>query len=142
MSLFFTISIWNFNYFSPLDWSIINSYWNQGGSIKEGRDYGLFLTLFLLIPLWLLGWRYFYHRNFITILLAPLNWYNQKKIKKYGQDSSRIILKNLGTTAKKINPEEIIETKLKNIKTNMEQQEKTSDQLREKLKERFEQEIK
>lgn len=63
-------------------------------------------------------------------------------IKKYGQDSSRIILKNLGTTAKKINPEEIIETKLKNIKTNMEQQEKTSDQLREKLKERFEQEIK
>lgn len=63
-------------------------------------------------------------------------------IKKYGQDRSRIILKNLGTTAKKINPEEIIETKLKNIKTNMEQQEKTSDQLREKLKERFEQEIK
>ena len=63
-------------------------------------------------------------------------------IKKYGQDRSRIILKNLGTTAKKINPEEIIETKLKNIKTDMEQQEKTSDQLREKLKERFEQEIK
>ncbi len=136
-SLFFTSTIWNFNYLSLIDWEIISAYWNQGGSIKEATDYGLFLTLILLIPLWILGWRYFYHRDFISILLAPINWYNQKQIKKYGQNASRIVIKNMGSTGKKINPEEMIEAKLKDFKTNIEQQEKNSDILREKLKEKF-----
>ncbi len=137
VSLFFTSAIWNFNYLSLVDWEIISAYWNQGGSIKEAKDYGLFLTLILLIPTWIFGWRYFYHRNFIAIILAPINWYNQKQIKKYGKDTSRIVIKNMGSTGKKINPEEMIEAKLKDFKSNMEHQEKNSDILREKLKEKF-----
>ena len=73
------------------------------------------------------------------MLLAPLNWYNKRMLKKYGQNASRIVLKNMGTTGKKLNPEELIEEKLKGIKSGMEQQEKNSDILREKLKEKFEQ---
>lgn len=142
ISLMFTVAVWNFNYFSLTDWEIINSYWNQGGSIKTAKDYGLFLSLFLFIPLWLLGWKYLYHRNFIAILLLPITSYNNHMIKKYGADTSRIILKNMGSTAKKIDPEELIESKLKTIKSNMEQQERTSELLREKLKEKFNAKIK
>ncbi len=139
VSLFVTVGFWNFNYLSLSDWGIISSYWNQGGSIKEAKDYFLFITLILSILLWLAGWRYFYHRDLVAMLLAPLNWYNKRMLKKYGQNASRIVLKNMGTTGKKLNPEELIEEKLKDIKSGMEQQEKNSDILREKLKERFEQ---
>ena len=113
-SLILTIKIWNFNYLSLKSWRIINSFWNQGGIIKQPGDYGLFAVLLLLIPLWLLGWRYFYKKNFIALLLAPIVWYNKRTIAKYGSNSSRIILKNLGTTAK-IDPKEFIEKDRKSV---------------------------
>ncbi len=135
-SLILTIKIWNFNYLSLKSWRIINSFWNQGGIIKQPGDYGLFAVLLLLIPLWLLGWRYFYKKNFIALLLAPIVWYNKRTIAKYGSNSSRIILKNLGTTAK-IDPKEFIEKQLKDAKSDIESREKTSDSLREMLKEKI-----
>lgn len=45
-------------------------------------------------------------------------------IARYGSESSRIILKNLGSTTQKIDPKEIIESKLKRVKTDMEHHEK------------------
>ena len=90
-----------------------------------------------LIPVWLLGWRYLYKKSFTAFLMAPIVWYNKKMIARYGSESSRIILKNLGSTTQKIDPKEIIESKLKRVKTNMEHHEKTSDFLREQLKEKI-----
>ena len=137
-SLFLMTSAWNFNYLSASDWNIISAYWEQGGSIKQFKDYCFFITLLLIIPVWIMGWKYLYHRNFVAILLAPILWYNNKKLAKYGQAASRIVLKNMGTTGKKIDPYEFIVNKLKTIKDDMEKKEKTSEVLRESLKERFE----
>ncbi len=128
-SVLFTIKIWNFNYLSLKSWRIIGSFWNHG-------DYGLFAVLLLLIPLWLLGWRYFYKKNFTAFLLTPIIWYNKQTIAKYGSNSSRIILKNLGTT-QKIDPKEYIESQLKDAKATIENHEKASDSLREMLKEKI-----
>lgn len=136
-SVIFTIQLWNFNYLSLSDWSIISSYWQQGGIIRQPKDYGFFFTLLALIPLWLFGWRYFYKKSFIAVLLAPIVWYNNKMITKYGSNSSRIILKNLGSTSKKLAPKELIENKLKCVKHTMEEQEKTADVLREQLREKI-----
>lgn len=136
-SVIFTIQLWNFNYLSLSDWSIISSYWQQGGIIRQPKDYGFFFTLLALIPLWLFGWRYFYKKSFIAVLLAPIVWYNNKMITKYGSNSSRIILKNLGSTSKKLDPKELIENKLKRVKHTMEEQEKTADALREQLREKI-----
>ncbi len=135
-SVLFTIKIWNFNYLSLKSWRIIGSFWNQGGIIKHPGDYGLFAVLLLLIPLWLLGWRYFYKKNFTAFLLTPIIWYNKRTIAKYGSNSSRIILKNLGTT-QKIDPKEYIESQLKDAKATIENHEKASDSLREMLKEKI-----
>ena len=135
-SVLFTIKIWNFNYLSLKSWRIIGSFWNQGGIIKHPGDYGLFAVLLLLIPLWLLGWRYFYKKNFTALLLTPIIWYNKRTIAKYGSNSSRIILKNLGTT-QKIDPKEYIESQLKDAKATIENHEKASDSLREMLKEKI-----
>ena len=129
-SVLLTIKLWNFNYLSVSDWGIIDTYWEQGGAICQPKDYVFFFTL-------LLGWRYLYKKSFTAFLMAPIVWYNKKMIARYGSESSRIILKNLGSTTQKIDPKEIIESKLKRVKTNMEHHEKTSDFLREQLKEKI-----
>ena len=136
-SVLLTIKLWNFNYLSVSDWGIIDTYWEQGGALRQPKDYGFFFTLLALIPVWLLGWRYLYKKSFTAFLMAPIVWYNKKMIARYGSESSRIILKNLGSTTQKIDPKEIIESKLKRVKTNMEHHEKTSDFLREQLKEKI-----
>lgn len=71
------------------------------------------------------------------MLLAPIVWYNQKRIAKYKKDASRIVLKNMGTTGKKIDPKEFIDNKLKSIKSEMDKKEKSSEVLRESLKEKI-----
>lgn len=136
-SVVFMIKMWNFNYLSLHDWSIIDSFWKQGGIIRQPKDYGFFFTLLALIPIWVLGWRFFYKKSFLSMLLAPIVWYNNKMISKYGRNSSRIVLKNLGTTSKKIDPKELIESKLSHAKNNMAEHEKTADSLREQLKEKI-----
>ena len=69
-------------------------------------------------------------------MLTPIIWYNKRTIAKYGSNSSRIILKNLGTT-QKIDPKEYIESQLKDAKATIENHEKASDSLREMLKEKI-----
>lgn len=54
----------------------------------------------MLVPLWLSGWKYLYNRNYIEILLWPLTAYNRFIIRKYGEGSPRILLKNMGTGIK------------------------------------------
>lgn len=69
--------------------------------------------LLALIPLWFWGWRFFYRLSFVKILLFPITWYNNRMIRKYGENTPRIILKNMGAAKSKPNMEEIIEQRLK-----------------------------
>ena len=107
------IYLWNFDILNTRDWQIINSFWESGGKIKAGKDYIFIIMLLALIPLWFWGWKYFYRVDFIKVLLFPITWYNNRMIKKYGESTKRIVLKNMGTTKTKPNMEEIIEKRLK-----------------------------
>lgn len=104
------IYIWNFSTFSANSWKMLNIFWESGGIIKTGKDYLLITTLLLLIPLWLYGWKKMLKINFLHFFLAPINAYNNYKIRKYGDSGSRIILHNMGTTVK---TEESIEQMVK-----------------------------
>ena len=107
------ISIWNFDILNMRDWQVINTFWESGGNIKTGRDYLFVGMLLALIPLWFWGWRFFYRLSFVKILLFPITWYNNRMIRKYGENTPRIILKNMGAAKSKPNMEEIIEQRLK-----------------------------
>ncbi len=97
---FLMFALWNFNLLSARSWLTIDVFWESGGIIKGGKDY-LFLSMLALLPvLWILGWRYFNRVSYKDILLYPLNAYNRYIIKKYGHDSSRIVLKNIKSSQK------------------------------------------
>lgn len=112
------ILIWNFNYLSPRDWSVVSSFWEGGGRIKSGKDY-LFITMLIaVLPLWIAGWRYFYKKNFVQMLIAPVIWYNKRQLKKYSNDSSRVVLKNMGGNAKGPDMKQVIENRMKLFEKN------------------------
>ena len=94
------IKVWNFNFLSTKDWQTINAFWNGGGVIKEGKDYLFLGTLLLIVPLWYWILRVLCRISYLRLLLTPLTCYNNYIIRKYGADSRRIILKNLGTGRK------------------------------------------
>ncbi len=98
------IIFWNFSIISSSSWTLLNSYWENGGTIKAGKDYLLLTILLLYIPLWIWGWRRLIKVNFLNLLLAPVRWYNDYVIRKYGASSGRILLKNMGR-GKKIEEE-------------------------------------
>ncbi len=107
------IAAWNFDILNLRDWQVINTFWESGGKIKTGKDYLFVGMLLALIPLWFWGWRLFCRVSYIKILLFPLTWYNNRMIKKYGENTPHITLKNMGMTQSKPNMEEIIEQRLK-----------------------------
>lgn len=94
------IIFWNFSIISSSSWKLLNSYWESGGAIKAGKDYLLFTILLLYIPLWIWGWKRLIKVNFLNILLAPIRWYNDYMIRKYGASTNRILLKNMGRSKK------------------------------------------
>ncbi len=110
---YITFFIWNFNFLSSHSWKIIYNFWNTGGVIKTGSDYIFILFLFSLPFFWFFGWIYFLRVNYVNIILYPINAYNSYVIKKYGQESSRIVLKNVKSTQKVI---EEIKDQLESIK--------------------------
>lgn len=94
------IYFWNFSTLSANSWKSLRVYWESGGSIKVGKDYLLLTILLLLIPLWLWGWRRLFKKNYLEMLLSPIRLYNNYIIRKYGASSKRILLKNMGRSAK------------------------------------------
>lgn len=91
-----TIYFWNFNLFSANSWKSVQAFWQHGGVIKESKDYALLFTLLALIPLYLYTWKKLCKKNFAHILLSPVILYNNYITRKYGAESPRIILKNMG----------------------------------------------
>lgn len=128
--------IWNFNYLSVGDWQTISSFWEGGGRIKSGKDYLFVTCLLLIIPVWILGWKYFYKKDFVQLLLTPVIWYNKRKIKKYSETSSRLVLKNMGGSKKAQKLDEQIEDRMKLFDKNR-SPENTSSQIRESIQEKM-----
>ncbi len=110
---FLMYGLWNFNILSARSWQTISAFWQSGGVIKTGKDY-LFLSMIVALPfVWIWGWRYFGRISYLSLLLYPINAYNRHIIKKYGHDSSRIVLKNMKSSQKMI---EDIKNELESIR--------------------------
>lgn len=105
------IFCWNFNILSSANWNVVYRYWESGGVIHTWKDYLLLLFLGAYLPCWYFGWRYFRNIQWLKVLMFPIVKYNQYIINKYGADSKRIVLKNMGVAGMKI--EEEIELKVK-----------------------------
>ena len=105
--------LWNFNILSPRSWQTIEKFWQSGGIIKSSKDYIFLGMLFSLPIIWLICWRYLCKVSYVNVLLAPLNLYNSRIIRKYGCDSSRVVLRNLKSSQRMI---EEIKGKLESIK--------------------------
>lgn len=125
--------LWNFDYLSTNDWQTIGNFWEGGGSIKTGKDYIFMTMLLLIIPFWILGWRYFYKINFVQLLLSPIIWYNKRQIKKYGP-TTNIVLKNMGTNKKGPQLQEMIADR---VKLANKQKEPASLKIRESVQEKI-----
>lgn len=95
LSHFIMLLLWNFDIFSLKDWQTIAQYWNSGGSIKIARDYAFSACIILLPLFWIWGWHRLSRIDYLNIFLAPVNVYNSWIIRRYGSNSSRIMLKNL-----------------------------------------------
>ncbi len=105
--------LWNFNFLSARSWQTISRFWESGGVINTGKDF-IFLLMLLMVPvLWVWGWRLLLRADYVAVLLWPLAAYNRHIIKKYGQDSKRIILRNIKSSQKII---EEIKDQLDSIK--------------------------
>ena len=124
------IYIWNFDFLNIHHWEVINTFWEKGGKIKTGKDYLFVAMLLSIIPVWLWGCRYFYKVNYLNILLFPITYYNNRMIKKYGEGTSRIVLKNMGATREKPKLEDIIESRLKE---SAQKTEKESNKIRQNI---------
>lgn len=110
---FIIYTLWNFNLLSARSWQTISAFWQSGGVIKTGKDY-IFLSTIVALPfIWIWGWRFFCKVSYINILLYPIICYNRRIIRKYGHDSSRIVLKNMKSSQKII---EDIKNELESIK--------------------------
>ncbi len=98
---------------SAHSWQTIIRFWNSGGIIKSSADYMFLGTLCALPFAWIWGWHYLLKRNYLEILLYPINSYNRYVIKKYGQSSKRIVLRNIKSSQKIIDE---IKNQLESIK--------------------------
>ncbi len=93
---FLMIKLWNFNFLSPQDWQTMDIFWRGGGIIKSGKDYLFLGCLLIIVPIWFVILKRLWRVNYLNLLLSPFVWYNGYVIRKYGSDSKRIILKNIG----------------------------------------------
>ena len=89
-----------FDYFSIEDWKLIEHRWKAGAVIKNVHDYLVLFYLLMLVPVWLLGWKYWYRLNYLKVLLWPFEKFSQLLLSRYSLPNKRIILKNIGTTVK------------------------------------------
>lgn len=111
-NLFF-YSVWRFNLVSAHSWETISYFWSAGGIIKNAKDYIFLLALLSLPFIWFFSLRRLIRTDFLDFFLSPLKAYNRRIIKKYGHNSSRIVLKNLKSSQQII---EEVKNQLESIK--------------------------
>ena len=124
---------WGFNYLSRSSWNIISDFWSAGGRIKTGKDYLFIICLILLVPLWLWGWKKLNKINMLSLFLAPVLWYQNKKANAYMDGMSRIKIRNIGLSNGN-NIKENFEKKLQQQQEEIKKSSKTSKNIRNNLK--------
>ncbi len=101
---------WHFNIFEKRYWLIISKFWNAGGVIDQPSEYMFLLMLILIIPGWFLGFRKARKISYVRLFFFPIFWYNDYIGRKYANQPSHIVLKNLGGgKIKKQTPQQMME---------------------------------
>lgn len=90
--------VWDFNYLSKSNWSIISDFWQKGGKIDSSMDYLFIFSLLLLLPLWIWGWKKLNKINIIVLLFKPIEWAQNRSANNYLKEMSRIKLHNIGAS--------------------------------------------
>ena len=109
------LRIWNFNYISPKQWSLIKAFWDKNGVIREASDYMLFITLLVILIVWYIGFKKLYHTNYVKLFLRPFEYFHKKRIEQYTTESKHVVIKNL-VVGEKMTLEDLINEKIKEEK--------------------------
>lgn len=132
-SRFLLVYIWHFDILSKKQWVVIAGYWNNNGVIMQLSDYMFFLTLLLLLVVWVIGWRWFSKISYSKLLLGPLNYVLNYRLKKYETDEERVVIKNMNV-GEKLSVEDLIQERIKSEKH---LESKESEQLRRNISEKI-----
>jgi len=127
------IFVWKFDPFYKKQWAVVANYWNNNGVIMSVSDYMFFLTFFVAILIWLVGWRFFYKTDYVRLLTAPILYVANYSLKKYENEDKHVVIKNIAI-GEKITLEEVIQGKIKSEKT---QDHHESKQLRQNITEKI-----
>ncbi len=68
------VVIWNFDFMSSSSWRVMEQYWENGGIIKSASDVLLFVGLFALPILWLIGLRRALKAKYLQLIFSPFKF--------------------------------------------------------------------
>ena len=104
--------IWNFDLFDVSRWKFISEFWQRNGTISGFSDYMFFLSLLVIVIVWIRGWKKFYKIQYVKALLKPFEYFSKKQIEKYSKEDKHVVIKNL-TVGEKITIDDLIAEKIK-----------------------------
>lgn len=133
------LRFWKFNLFNSNDWQIIHSFWNNGGKIKSADDLLFFASFIFILILWMWCGKKLYHLKFSELLTLPFEYYSRWELKRYGE-TSRIVIKNIGTVVENKNQNDIIKEKLKEVEKKLDNEKETS-KIRESIASKIDSDI-
>jgi hypothetical protein len=107
-------AFWTFDPFSKTSWRMIAEFWNDGGVISSGKDYLLFAVLLVGTLIWLWGMRFFYRVSYVNLLLSPFKYFDNRNLKKYAEQTSHVVIKNIAI-GEKMTAEDVIQQRLKKL---------------------------
>ncbi len=109
------LRLFHFNYLSIKQWQMIRSFWQHDGVIKGWADTMLFLCLFLVPVIWILMWRKLMRVNYLRLLIKPFEYFSNRQIEKYRDESKPVVFKNL-VVGEKLTLDDLITQKIKQEK--------------------------
>ena len=127
------IYIWKFDIFYAKQWSVVKRFWNSNGVIEGASDYTFFLSLLLILIVWIVGWIKLCRLNYAKLAIAPLNYIANRDLKKYEQINTHVVIKNI-KVGEKLSVEDLIQERIKQEQIN---NVKESDEMRRNISEKI-----
>lgn len=127
------IYIWKFDIFYVKQWSVVKRFWNNNGVIDDASDYAFFLSLLLILIIWIVGGVKLCRLNYAKLMIAPLNYIANRDLKKYEQEDTHVVIKNI-KVGEKISVEDLIQERIKQEQTD---NVKESDEMRRNISEKI-----
>ena len=125
--------IWQFDIFSMKQWRVIVDYWNGYGVISGFSDFSFFIVLLIVFVLWLYGIRKVNKINYINLLIKPIEYINNRSMKKYEKNDVHVVIKNI-SVGEKISIEDVIKDRIRQEKTSVA---KDAEALRKNISEKI-----